>query len=140
MRTDRLKVVLQVRELFERRRLAEHAAAERARRAAEERRVSAEDARAAAVPTPGSTGRDELQQQRLAGLALHEAVDAASQHERLTQRQADAAQERRVEASKARRSAERLHERRSSDAALLASKVAQRQLDAVALESWRRRS
>jgi hypothetical protein len=140
MRTDRLKVVLQVRELFERRRLAEHAAAERTRRAAEERRTSAEDARAAAVPTPGSTGRDELQQQRLAGLALHEAVDAAAQHERLAQRQADAAQERRVEASKARRSAERLHERRSSDAALLASKVAQRQLDAVALESWRRRS
>jgi flagellar biosynthesis chaperone FliJ len=140
VRRDRLQVVLQVRELFERRRLAEQAAADQQVRAAEAQRLAAEEARAAAAVRPGAACTGELHQQRLAGLALHDAVDVAAGDERLARNQAERAEQRRVEASKARRSAERLHERRSSEAALLASKVAQRQLDAVALEGWRRRA
>jgi hypothetical protein len=140
MNGDRLKVVLQVRELFERRRLTEQAVADQVVRDAEARREMAEAARDARPLPTGATDVAALVQDRIGGLAMNDAVEGAVQQERLSRRSAEGAHERWIEASKARRSTERLHERRSSEAALLAAKVAQTQLDAVALEGWRRRS
>ncbi|GGI06697.1 hypothetical protein [Egicoccus halophilus] len=139
MKRDRMNVVLQVREGIERRRLAEQAAADLQVRLAGQRRSSAVSAlEQRSAPTAfGSVG--DLHQHRLGSLALTEAVERARDGELAARSQAEAADERRVQAAIARRSAQRLAERRGSEAAARASRAAESQLDAVALESWRRR-
>jgi hypothetical protein len=139
MRRDRLQVVVQVRQLLERRRLAERADAERALRTALVRRAEAEDTRQGAVPAAGETGVEALLQHRATGMALNEAVDRAVDGERLARHDLAQAEDRRTRAAIARRSAERLDERRADEAAVRAARLADKQLDAVALESWRRR-
>ena len=140
MKRDRMKVVLQVREGIERRRLAEQAAAHLRLGLASERREQA------VVALDGRTGPTEvdrvevLRQHRLGSLALNDAVERAREHERQARAEADVAEQRRVEAAIERRSAERLAERRQAEAATRASRVADLQLDAVALETWRRRA
>ncbi|MFA9446417.1 hypothetical protein [Egicoccus sp. AB-alg6-2] len=140
MKRDRMKVVLQVREGLERRRLAEQAAADLQLRLSTERRgeaVAARDERAA--PTAVRSA-EELQQHRVGNVALEDAVERARERERQSRREAEIAQQRRVDAAIARRSAERLAERRQAEAATRASRIAETQLDAVALETWRRRA
>lgn len=140
MKRDRMKVVLQVREDTERRRLAEQVAADLSLRLAGER----VDAAVAARDEHGGPGRarsaDGLRQHRLGTLALSDAVERARERERLARREAEAAEQKRIEAAIARRSAERLAERRAAETAAQANRVAESQLDAVALETWRRRA
>ncbi|HSK21931.1 MAG TPA: hypothetical protein VK906_02080 [Egicoccus sp.] len=139
MKRDRMKVVLQVRENTERRRLAEQVAADLSLRLASERHddaVVALDGRTA----PSVRSTEGLRQHRLGTLALSDAVERARERERLARRDAEEAEQKRVEAAIARRSAERLAERRAAEAALEAARTADSQLDAVALETWRRRA
>lgn len=139
MKRDRMKVVLQVREDTERRRLAEQAAADLSLRLASEHHDDAVvklDERSA----PSARSTEGLRQHRLGTLALSDAVERARERERLARRDAEEAERRRVEAAIARRSAERLAERRAAEAAVQAARVADSQLDAVALETWRRRA
>lgn len=140
MKRDRMKVVLQVREGTERRRMAEQAAADLQLRLATETHgdaVAARDGRAA----PGAMRSTEaLHQHRFGTLALNDAVERARERERQALRDAEVADQRRIEAAIARRSAERLAERRQTEAAGRAARTEAAQLDAVALETWRRRA
>lgn len=141
MKRDRLRVVLHVRELVERRRLAERVAAEQTLHLAGLRREAAERARDTPAAMPdGDGGLGAMQLHRLGGVALSEAAEAAAGAQAAAARDVAAATGRYVEAAVAHRSVERLAERRRTEAATQAAKAAERQLDAVALETWRRRS
>jgi flagellar biosynthesis chaperone FliJ len=133
-----LKAVLRVRSLMERRALAEHAMAEREAAAA---RATVEHARAARsahrsgfgpMTAAGLTGA------RAGAMALHDDVLRADQQELAAGREAELAGQRRVEAAIARRSVERLDERRTVAAATAAAKRVERQLDDLAIDRWRR--
>ena len=139
MRRDPMEAVLHVREVLERRCLVEEATARQTLRIATEARQAAEHLRDGDDRVVGAASVDRLRHARLGGLARGEAVDAAVEHERATRRAAELAGQRRVEAAVSRRSAERLRERRADEAAANATRAAERQLDAVALETWRRR-
>jgi hypothetical protein len=133
-----LAAVLRVRSLLERRATAEHARAERALEAARAEVASARDARTAHQPPAGPTSRPGLTGDRLGALALHEHVLRAGQGERTAARDAELAGKRRVEAAVARRSVERLAERRNAATAAIAAKRVERQLDDLAIDRWRR--
>lgn len=133
-----LKAVLRVRTLLERRALAEHALAEREAAAA---RIATERARAALASytsAVGPTDRAGLVGARVGGMALHEDVLRAGQRELASGREAELAGKRRVDAAVARRSVERLDERRSAVLAATAAKRVERQLDDLAIDRWRR--
>lgn len=141
MSRDRLGVVLRVRELVERRRQAERATAEQAAHLAGLRSAAAAQARdEAGGRLPDGPGIDGLRLHRLGTVALSEAADAAARAHGDTRAEVEVAERRQVAAAIARRSVERLHERRSAEAATRAAKLADRQLDAVALQVWRRHS
>jgi hypothetical protein len=133
-----LQAVLRVRTLLERRALAEQATAERA---ATQARAVAERARAARAGYRAGTGgttRDALTGARVGTLALQESVLRADQADLAASRDAELAAQRRVQASVARKSVERLEERRSAATAAAAAKRVERQLDDLAIDRWRR--
>ena len=140
MRRDPIQAVLAVREVQERRRLAEEAAAAQALSIATAVREAAEDRRDTSQRTGGDTSVERLRQLHLGGLAHADAAEVAAQDERVARRTAELATEGRVAAAVSRRSAERLHQRRADETAAAAARAMERQLDAVALEVWRRRS
>jgi len=140
VKRDRMKVVLQVREDTERRRLAEQVAADLSLRLASECHGDAVVALDGRTSPSGVRNTEGLRQHRLGTLALSDAVERARERERLARREAEEAEQRRVEAAIARRSAERLAERRAAEVAVQATRAADSQLDAVALETWRRRA
>ncbi|MFA9430929.1 hypothetical protein [Egicoccus sp. AB-alg2] len=140
MKRDRMKVVLQVREGIERRRLAEQAAAQLRLELARERHEQAVIALEGRGVPVDVAGVDGLRQHRLGSLALNDAVERAREQQRLARQDAEVAERQRIDAAIARRSAERLAERRQAEAAARASRAAEIQLDAVALETWRRRA
>lgn len=75
---------------------------------------------------------------RVGAMALHDGVLRADQLELATGREAELAGQRRVDAAIARRSVERLDERRTAAAAIAAAKRVERQLDDLAIDRWRR--
>jgi hypothetical protein len=133
-----LAAVLRVRTLLERRALAEHAAAERAVVVARGEVAVAREARAGHRPQVGSTDPRALLASRVGGLALDEQVARAGERQLATGREAEVTGQRRVAAAVARRSVERLDERRHAAAAVAAAKRTERQLDDLALDRWRR--
>jgi flagellar export protein FliJ len=141
MRQDRLRTVLHVRELAERARLAQRAAAERARHAALEARASAEQARERHRPhVAAGLGAGDLHSFQLGGLALTAAVATAELEHRRAEQVVVEAERALVAAAVARRSVERLAERRTAAAAAAERKRQARRDDDVALQSWRRSS
>lgn len=140
MKRDRLETLLHVRDLVEKRRLAERAAAEREHQAAVKAEQAARAARSALVPIAGSwQDADELVVDRLVGMALQDAVVTAGMNVENASRQVDIAERRRTLAAIERRSVERLKERRDEEAAKEAAKVDGRRLDEAGLTVWRRR-
>ncbi|WP_052668822.1 hypothetical protein [Nitriliruptor alkaliphilus] len=133
-----LKAVLRVRSLLERRALAEHAIAEREAAAARATVELARAARSAHRPDSGSMTTAGLAGARAGAMALHDDVLRADQQELATGREAELAGQRRVEAAIARRSVERLDERRTTAAAIAAAQRVERQLDDLAIDRWRR--
>lgn len=133
-----LKAVLRVRSLLERRALAEHAIAERHAGAAH---AAAEQARGDLAShrfETGPTSAAGLAGARVGALALQDGALRAEQRELSAGREAELAAQRRVQAAVARRSVERLDERRSAAIASEAAKRVERQLDDLAIDRWRR--
>jgi hypothetical protein len=139
VRADRLEVVVRVRQLFEQRRLAERAVAERAVVDACRERAAVERALAGSGPSVGPTDVERLRHGRGEGLALQEAAERAASVEDAARARLADAEQRRTSAAVERRSAERLQDRRVFEAAIRAARSTDRQLDAAALETWRRR-
>lgn len=140
MRRDRLGVVVRVRELFEQRRLAERAAAAVEVRAAASSHGAALAAHREHVPAPGPLDPASLRAHRLAGVALGDVAEVAEQRYDAAVRAELEAGRRLVTAATARRSVERLAERQRVEAALVARRLADRRMDDLALQSWRRRA
>jgi len=140
MKRDRLESLLHVRELVEKRRLAERAAAEREHNAAESARTAAIAARAALRPVAGTAVEpDDLLVDRLVAMALQDAVITAGIGVENAQRGVDIAERRRTLAAIERRSVERLKERRQAEADRDAARLDGRRLDEAGLTAWRRR-
>lgn len=139
MRRDRLETLVHVRELVERRRLAEQAEARRERDAAEVAHLAARAALAGASIRPGTEVLPlALAIHRAGGVALGEAVQASERASVAADRRHVRAEQRWSEAAKDRRSAERLAERRAEVVAVERDKRDRRRLDEVALTVWRR--
>lgn len=139
MNRDRLQTVLRVRGLRERRRMADHAAAQRRLREREEARREAEEARRSVDHTPARAARaSTLMLHRLGALAHDEAVERAAAAEAEARAAAARTEELRVEAAVDRRSVERLSERREQEEAHEAEQLEGRRTDEVALQVWRR--
>lgn len=140
MKRDRLQTVLHVRDLVEKRRLAEKAAAQREHDTAVAATRAAVAARAALLPVAGSTSDPGgLVVDRLVSLALQDAVVTAKIAEENAERTVAIAERRRTLAAIERRSVERLAERRELEADRAAAKVDERRLDEAGLTGWRRR-
>ena len=138
-RRDRLETLVHVRELVERRRMAEQAAARREHDAADRARTAAKAAlRAATVPAGTTLVPAGLVIHRASGVALGDEVDRSVQRERTTRRAEEHADQRLVTAAKDRKAAERLAERRAEVIAVEREKRDQRRMDDVALTVWRR--
>lgn len=139
MKRDRLQTVLRLRELVERQRLAERAAAEREARAAAEALDDARVAFADATVVPGtSLVPTQLGAMRLGTLAHGEAVEVAAEQVQGTVRESERTSERLVAAAVDRRSVERLRERREAVIARAEDRRDARRMDEVALQVWRR--
>jgi hypothetical protein len=138
---DRLATVLRVRGLQERRRQAEEAAARRRAREAERERREAERARDEAATVPGTVARAQLLVlHRLGGLAHAERAEEAGQRQAAAEGELSDAQRRTVEAAVARRSVERLQERRTEEVVRRVERSEQRRTDEAAMQVWRRGS
>ncbi len=138
-RRDRLEALVHVRELVERRRLAEQAAARREHGAADRARSAARAAlRGAAVPAGTSLVPADLLIRRASGVAIGDEVERTEQRTRTTRRAVERADQRAVAAATDRKAAERLAERRAEVIAVEREKRTQRRLDDVALTVWRR--
>ncbi len=136
---ERLGVVLRLRTLVERRRLAEAAEAARAASsAAREHRERTVRFHEQAVAPSTTVTVEELVSRRLDALALGDDLSEAHDAYLAAVRDERRATARRTEAGVRRRSVERLAERRTTEAARLASRRSELQLDAAALERWRR--
>ena len=138
MKRRSLETVRRVRELKERERLAEQARARRAADDAELVMVQRQEAHAQERPPAGGVDVAGLRAHRVAVAALGDAVDRATE----TRAAADAAHarasERTVEAAIARRSSERLLERRDATEAAAVAKLEDRRRDDIGLQLWRR--
>ncbi|MEX2503414.1 MAG: hypothetical protein WD378_01110, partial [Egicoccus sp.] len=105
MKRDRMKLVLQAREGVERQRLAEQAVADIQLRLASRSHGDAVAVRDRhAVPERVRTAED-LHQHRVGMLALNDAVERARERERAARQESEVAEQRRIEAAIARRSA-----------------------------------
>lgn len=139
MRRDRLPVVLRLRELREQEATVARAAARRRAADAAARTSMAAFARdRAGVPAGTAADAAGLEAARLQGLALDDEVRRAAEQQVTADRAADRAEDVRVGAAVARRSVERLQERRTAEHTEAAAKVAARRDDDVALQVWRR--
>ncbi len=140
MSRDRLDTVIRQRELIEQRHLVARAEAERARLRAEERAARAQARVEGGVVTGGTlmTGAG-LQTLRTQGLALTIDLAAHRDDAAAAQRTADRAEAERVQAAIARRSVERLQQRRADAARRDAERHQQRRDEDAALIAWRRR-
>lgn len=141
MRRDRLATVLELRELVERQRLVERAAAAREHASAVEALGAACELRADAVVEPGtSMVASQLSAHRVQSIALGDAVDQLEVEVRATARESELAGQRLVAAAVRRRGVERLRDRRAAVAARATGRRDARRLDEVALQVWRRSS
>jgi flagellar export protein FliJ len=139
MRRDRMETLVHVRELVERRRLAEQAEARREHDVAERAHHAARAALAGASFRPGTTVLPlGLAAHHAGAVALGEALDHATQTARMAERRHEQAQQRWSKAAMERKAAERLAERRAELLAAEEDKRERRQLDEVALTVWRR--
>lgn len=138
--SGRLGVVRRVREHMERRRIIELMLAEREAAEARADREAARAERDARLKagTEEALTPDQLTLLRTHGLAVQEVVFIAERRvesaDEVTERSRLAA----VDAAIARRSVERVAEKRADEAARDASRRAERHLDDVAVERWRR--
>ncbi len=138
MKRRSLETVRRVRELAERERLADQA---RARRAADDARaelLARQEAHAGEQPPSGEVDVAALRAHRVAVVARGDAADRASETHAAAEAQHATATERTVEAAIARRSTERLIERRRDLEAAAAVKLEERRRDDVGLQLWRR--
>jgi hypothetical protein len=133
-----LAAVLRVRSLLERRALAAQAVAEHEAATARAVAERARETRAAHRERTGPVSTAGLASARVGALALQDGVLRARQQVTNTTREAELAATRRVEASVARRSVERLDERRRAATAAAVAKRVERQLDDLAIDRWRR--
>jgi flagellar export protein FliJ len=139
-RADRLAAVLGVRERIEKQRLADQATAHREREHASARLAAALAQRAAQQLYVGHTiATAELFAHRVGVAALGERVEQATEQVTTAERHVERAGTALVEAAVARRSVERLRERRLADTRAAEAKRQQRRDDEVALQIWRRR-
>ncbi len=139
MKRDRLETLVHVRELVERRRLAEQAEARQQREGAELAHTAARAALAGASFRPGTAVLPLGLAAHHAGVvALGEALDSSAQAVRAAERRHEQAEQRWSKAAMERKAAERLAERRAELLAVEEDKRERRQLDEVALTVWRR--
>lgn len=139
MKRDRLETLVHVRELVERRRIAEQAEARRERDAAEVAHLAARAALAGASIRPGTAVLPSaLAAHRASGVALGETVERSQRAAVTADRRHERAEQRWSEAAKDRKAAERLSERRAEVVAVERDKRDRRRLDEVALTVWRR--
>ena len=139
MKRDRLETLVHLRELVERRRPAEQAAARRQLDAATHANHAARAALAGAGARPGtSLAPLALAAHRASGVALGDRVQLANVAERAADRDLGLAERRTITAAKERKAAERLSERRAEALAAEAEKQQQRRMDDLALTVWRR--
>lgn len=141
MKRDRLATVLHLRELVERQRLAERAAAARTQALAEQALETAIELRAdAALPAGTDLRAADLSAHRVQGIALDDLVATVDEKVRDSAEQSDRATQRMIAAAVERRSVERLRERRDAVAAKVEQRRDARRLDEVAIQVWRRSS
>lgn len=139
MTTDRLSTVVRLRELREREQLVAGAVAHRnevharARVATAARELAGND-----LPAGTMTQSAGLGANRLAALALGEQLTGAQAAQHAAEHATERAELARIEATVARRSVERLRDRRKARADGQAAKAASRRDDDLALQSWRR--
>jgi flagellar export protein FliJ len=139
-RRDRLAAVLGVRERIEKQRQADQASAHREREHASATLAAALAQRAAQQLYVGHRiATAELFAHRVGLVALGESVEQAADHHAVADHAVERAGAALVEAAVARRSVERLRERRSADERAAEAKRQQRRDDEVALQIWRRR-
>lgn len=137
-RKDRMATVLRVRELVEHQRQADraHAAGEVARASA-----ARHDALAARAEAGASVGDAvtpaQLASVRSGAIALEDLVRHTTGEQRVAERKLTGAERRLTEAAIARRSAERLQERRELAEAREVQRVEDRRADDVGLQQWR---
>ncbi|MTV27343.1 hypothetical protein FTX61_18270 [Nitriliruptoraceae bacterium ZYF776] len=133
-----LAAVLRVRQLAERRRLADQARATTEVERARAVRAAAIAARDVQPPAEIEIRAAALVLRRLGGVAAHDDVLHADHQLLAAIRAEELAAARRVEASIEVRSVERLTERRRQDAARAAARRADQQLDDIAVQRWGR--
>jgi flagellar export protein FliJ len=139
-RQDRLAAVLGVRERLEKQRQAEQAVAHRDREHASAALAAALAQRAAQQLVVGRRlATAELFAHRVGLTALGESVEQATEHHTVAEQAVEHAGAALVEAAVARRSVERLRERRAADEREAEAKRQQRRDDEIALQIWRRR-
>ena len=139
MSRDRLATLLRVRELLERRRLAEQADARRSLQAAETAHARASEAVAdAAVPAGTALEPAVLVGHRAGTVSLMEAHLAAADRVQLAAREQRRADERTVRAAVERRSAERLVARRAELTRRQRDRHERNEMDELGLQAWRR--
>jgi hypothetical protein len=139
MNRDRLHVVLRLREMREQEALVARAEACRNAAEAAARTSVAALALAGGVVEAGTRSNAlGLQAARLQGLALGDELAMASDVQASADRAAARAEDVRVQTAIARRSVERLQERRSAQLAAATAKTEARRDDDIALQVWRR--
>jgi flagellar export protein FliJ len=139
-RQDKLAAVLGVRERIEKQRQADQAVAHRNREHASATLAAALANRAAQQLMVGHRiATEELFAHRVGIAALGDAVEQAGEHHRAADQAVERTGAALVEAAIARRSVERLRERRLADEREAEAKRQQRRDDEVALQIWRRR-
>ena len=139
-RHDRLAAVLGVRERIEKQRQADQAVAHRSREHASATLAAALAQRAAQQLVVGRRiATAELFAHRVGITALGDSVERATDDHAAADQMVERAAAALVDASVARRSVERLRERRLADEREAEAKRQQRRDDEVALQIWRRR-
>ncbi len=136
----RLGAVLRIRGLLEERRRADATIAAVQAEQAARSRTEADQLVASWRPATGLQSPAAFQSARLSGMGLQDVASASRDRERTAQRTAVETHEVWSLAARELRTVERLAERDRTAAALRAARRAEQQLDAAALEQWRRSS
>lgn len=138
-RSDRLPLVIRLRKQREQEHLVARAAAQRRAAVAQSRISGLLRAMDELHPAAGSTvDAQGLQAARLGALGLADSAVEADRERRSAERAGEQAEQQRQQAAIARRSVERLQQRRELETARDAQRQQARRDDEVALTTWRR--
>ena len=138
-REDRLPLVIRLREQREQEHLIARASAQRRAAVAQSRVSGLLQAMTDLHPEPGTQlAAGGLHASRLGALGLADEAVLADRERRAAERAGEEAEKRRQQAAIARRSVERLKERRDADAARDEGRRQARRDDEMGLTAWRR--